>query len=307
MALGSVRACSVLGALALLVAGCGGDSRGSSTVGSETPVVTAPAAMGAGWSEVDITNMPAPYAGHWWVVSGCCLSGYGATEGSPSFRLDDSLADGHYVATLVGFDLERPDAVRLLVARLEDCANMPTVEECGGITEPGRRFEPTSMGAREIEAPLDDTLLVTVFSHAENPSTGTGVQLRTMSGNGVDLRELLLAVHADFDVYVTPLVQRGDSVDEVSSALESEDDPFALTTLVDQDYGMVRWWRSGFPPLSYWQGAKGTAGILTPGVFDPTTDDFRAATFDEFIRRSGALDVSDGVMAFSYGWMAIGG
>jgi len=307
MAVGSVRTRSLLGVLAVLAAGCGGESAGSSTIGTETPVVTAPAAAAAGWAEVDLKNLPVPYAGRWWAVSGCCLSGYAATEGSPSFGSDGSLADGHYVATLISFDPERADSVGLLVSRLEDCVNLPNTEECGGVTEPGQHFEPTSIGARDIEVALDDNLLVTVFSHAENPTTGEGVQLRTMSGNGLDLRDLLLAVDADYDTYVTPLVDDGVGVDEISASLEAADGPFALTTLVDQDYGMVRWWREGFPPLSYWQGAKGTAGILTPGVFDPTTNDFRTATYDEFIRRSGALDVQNGVMSFSYGWMAIGG
>ena len=293
--------------LALLGA-CGSDAEQAAPIDTSTDtVVSAPSvpAEPEGWKEVSADERSAGYADRWWAVSGCCLSGFSATSGSPEMVMEGPLTDGRYTAWLVDYDPSGVGTVTLRVNPLRDCSlpEMQTSDVCWGTTEPGVRFEPGGPW-RNIEVPLDDSFWVMNFSNAEDPATGTGIVLRTMFGKGPDFRALLERVKKDFDTLIDPLVAAGKTGDEIAVELGVDGSPFGVSTN-ESGYGIARWWREGFPPLSYWEGMS--ADIVNPWAYDPKTDDYTTATFERFITRGGSLDVRDGVMAFAYAWEFQGG
>ena len=286
----------------LILGGCGSESATTATsiLNAEASI---PAAVG--WRELSDDQYSNDYEGRWWRVSGCCLEGYSADFASPDMTPVGPLADGRYAGYLMGFDPTGVGSVTVRVSPLRDCSlpEMQQQDVCSYIVEPGVRFEPGGP-SRDIVVPLDDSFWVMVYSNAEDPVTRTGLAFRTAFGKGPDLRELLITLRDDFDTYVAPLVAAGVSEDEIAQGLMVDGSPFGAT-FDESGYGMARWWREGFPALSYWEGSA--SDLVAPKSYDPTTDKYVTSTFENFIKHGGSFEVRDGITSFAYAWEFIGG
>jgi hypothetical protein len=241
---------------------------------------------------------------------GCCLEGYSGDVASPDFPADGGIADGEYYAYLKDFDPADPTKAVFRVVQIDDCANpdMRNIAECYDIVGPGMRFEIGSE-SRDIEVALDENLWIVVMSNAENPAVSTDATFRSLFGDGHSLSDLLQVVRADFDELVHPLIESGATLDEVSTALNFDGSPFGYVPFPESNggYGMVRWYREGYPPLSYSEGSSDQPDILTPKYYDDATSSLYVSDFDRFIRNGGSFELKDGVIAFTYAWEFGGG
>ena len=284
-----------------------GGSAVSMTPDAPSPDTASPPESVGVWNEVDFQNLP-PELGKWdWKVVGCCLSGYNGDEGSPDFPGDGTLPDGEYYGSLRGWDPANPGVVTFAVYQLDDCAlpEMNVAEECYDVTEFGDRFE-IGTESIEIEVPLDETLLVMVLSNAESLTDPSILDGRSAVGTGSSLRSLLETLRTDFEIFIDPLIAPGASLDEIGASLAGSGSPFAMAPIADE-YTMARWYRPGFPALSYSEGQKSDLRMIVPQYYDIDSDQMVAYTFDTFIIGGGSFEKRDGMIAFTYGWEFYGG
>lgn len=233
--------------------------------------------------------------------------------GSPDFPGDGTLADGEYYGALKSWDPTNPGVAVFAVYQLDDCARpeMGVVEECRDVVEYGRRFE---IGSEyiEIEVPLDENLWVMVLSNAEDLADPTILAGRTAYSTGWGLRDLLITLRADFTTFIDPLIESGATFAEVATALTESDAPFAAAPLADE-YTMARWYREGYPALSYGEGMRTDPEMITPTYYDNDAKALKISTFDlfirgvGFIRGGGSFEKKNGVISFTYAWEFIGG